>query len=95
LPGDKISELKGMDTGHMLSLLVENRLISTPGARRVSDFVGDFNYLGMIHQHTERREGQWVPQDPSMAQLRQLVTEYCILPVGSQQVSTESSPYFV
>lgn len=48
LPGDKISELKGMDTGHMLSLLVENRLISTPGARRVSDFVGDFNYLGYV-----------------------------------------------
>lgn len=46
----------------------------------------------MIHQHTERREGQWVPQDPSMAQLRQLVTEYCILPVGSQQVSTKSNP---
>lgn len=40
----------------------------------------------MIHQHTERREGQWIPQDPSMAQLRQLVTEYCILPVGSKQV---------
>ncbi|CAN0470967.1 unnamed protein product [Hapterophycus canaliculatus] len=40
----------------------------------------------MIHQHTERREGQWVPQDPSMAQLRQLVTEFCILPVGSKQV---------
>lgn len=37
-----------MDTGHMLSLLVENRLISTPGARKVSDFVGDFNYLGYV-----------------------------------------------
>lgn len=48
LPGDKISELKGMDTDHMLSLLVENRLISTPGARRVSDFVGEFNYLGYV-----------------------------------------------
>lgn len=32
----------------MLSLLVENRLISTPGARKVSDFVGDFNYLGYV-----------------------------------------------
>ncbi|CAM9608749.1 unnamed protein product, partial [Sphacelaria rigidula] len=46
----------------------------------------------MIHQHTERREGAWVPQDPSMAQLRQLVTEYCILPVGSQQLKTSLNP---
>lgn len=48
LPGDKISELKNMDTDQMLSLLVENRLVSTPAPRRVSDFIGDFNYLGYI-----------------------------------------------
>ena len=35
-----------MDTDQMLSLLVENRLISTAAPRRVSDFIGDFNYLG-------------------------------------------------
>lgn len=35
-----------MDTDQMLSLLVENRLINTVGARRISDFIGDFNYLG-------------------------------------------------
>lgn len=46
LPGDKISELKNMDTDQMLSLLVENRLICTAAPRRVSDFIGDFNYLG-------------------------------------------------
>lgn len=46
LPGDKISELKNMDTDQMLSLLVENRLINTYGQRHISDFVGDFNYLG-------------------------------------------------
>ncbi|CAN0258915.1 unnamed protein product, partial [Scytosiphon promiscuus] len=92
LPGDKIAELKNMDTDQMISLLVENRLISTVAPRRVSDFIGDFNYLGMIHQHTERREGQWVPQDPSMAQLRQLVTEFCILPVGSKQLKASLKP---
>lgn len=46
LPGDKISELKNMDTDQMLSLLVENRLVSMAASRRVSDFIGDFNYLG-------------------------------------------------
>lgn len=30
-----------------------------------------------------------MPQDPSMAQLRQLITEYCILPVGSHQVQNK------
>ncbi|CAN0247101.1 unnamed protein product, partial [Hapterophycus canaliculatus] len=48
LPGDKIAELKNMDTDQMLSLLVENRLISTVAPRRVSDFIGDFNYLGCV-----------------------------------------------
>lgn len=35
-----------MDTDQMLSLLVENRLVSMATPRRVSDFIGDFNYLG-------------------------------------------------
>lgn len=35
-----------MDTDQMLSLLVENRLISMAAPRRVSNFIGDFNYLG-------------------------------------------------
>lgn len=46
LPGDKLSELKNMDTDQMLSLLVESKLVNTVGVRRVSDFIGDFNYLG-------------------------------------------------
>lgn len=35
-----------MDMDQMLSLLVENRLVSMAAPRRVSDFIGDFNYLG-------------------------------------------------
>merc|ERR1711988_400178 len=46
--------------------------------------VGDFNYLGTVHQHMDRKDqGEWVPPDPSMAQLRASITEYCILPNGS------------
>ena len=49
--------------------------------------VGDFNYLGSVHHNADRKdEGKWEPQDPSVSQLRQSITEYCILPNGSAEV---------
>ncbi|CAM9258073.1 unnamed protein product, partial [Phaeothamnion confervicola] len=92
LPGDKITELRGMDTDQMLSALVESRVVNFYRPVYIADMIGDFNYLGTIHQHTERRDGEWAPQDPSMAQLRQLVTEYCILPVGSRALKESIKP---
>ncbi len=52
--------------------------------------MGEFNYLGSSYQSTnnpgQRVDGFWVPQDPSAPQVRQSLTEYAILPLGSQAV---------
>ena len=87
LPGEKIKELKELDTDQMLSVLIEKNLVVKTKDRKVSDFVGEFNYLGSMHQHAERSDdSKWIPQDPSLAQLRQSIVEYCILPNGSAEI---------
>lgn len=88
LPGEKIAELKGMDADHMLSILVEHKLVvRVRDNRTMNSLVGEFNYLGSVHHNADRKdEGAWEPQDPSIAQLRQSITEYCILPNGSSEV---------
>mmetsp|Transcript_33895 Transcript_33895/g.44710 ORF Transcript_33895/g.44710 Transcript_33895/m.44710 type:complete len:899 (-) Transcript_33895:293-2989(-) len=91
LPGEKISELKTMDHDHMLCILVENKIINNYRPKHVHDLVGDFNYLGSVHHSSDTKGGanpsdSWFPQDPSMAQLRQNITEYCILPNGSAEI---------
>jgi hypothetical protein len=86
LPGEKIAELKGRAPDSFLSVLVEHQIVHAPRPGvRVRDFVGSFNFLGTVYQHSERRDrfGNWVPQDPSAAQLRQSLTEYGVLPLGS------------
>ncbi|KAG7383978.1 hypothetical protein PHYPSEUDO_003147 [Phytophthora pseudosyringae] len=86
LPGEKIAELKGRAPDSFLSVLVEHQIVHAPRPGvRVRDFVGSFNFLGTVYQHCERRDrlGNWVPQDPSAAQLRQSLTEYGVLPMGS------------
>ncbi|KAF1772898.1 P-loop containing nucleoside triphosphate hydrolase [Phytophthora cactorum] len=82
----KIAELKGRAPDSFLSVLVEHQIVHAPRPGvRVRDFVGSFNFLGTIFQHSDRRDrfGNWVPQDPSAAQLRQSITEYGVLPLGS------------
>merc|ERR1719230_632013 len=92
LPGEKINELKNMEIDQMLSILVECRIINNYRDRHIDHLVGDFNYLGTVHQHMDRKVGdgdnerKWVPPDPSMAQLRASITEYCILPNGSLNI---------
>eukprot|EP00981_Chlorochromonas_danica_P013134 scaffold5903_cov165-Ochromonas_danica.AAC.9 len=87
LPGEKIAELKGLDADHMLSVLVEYQLVVKPRPRTMDSLIGEFNYLGSVHHSADRKdEGSWQPQDPSIAQLRQSITEYCILPNGSAEV---------
>ncbi|OWZ11823.1 IQ and AAA domain-containing hypothetical protein [Phytophthora megakarya] len=86
LPGEKIAELKGRAPDSFLSVLVENQIVHVPRPYvRVRDYVGSFNFLGTIFQHSDRRDrfGNWVPQDPSAAQIRQSITEYGVLPLGS------------
>ncbi|CEG47354.1 iq and aaa domain-containing [Plasmopara halstedii] len=86
LPGEKIAELKGRAPDSFLSILVDYQIVHAPRPGvRVRDFIGSFNLLGTILQHSDRRDrvGNWVPQDPSAAQLRQLITEYGVLPLSS------------
>jgi IQ and AAA domain-containing protein len=87
LPGEKISELKGLDSDQMLAILIENGLVVRSKEKFVQSMVGDFNYLGSMHHNAERKDQTvWSVQDPSIAQIRQTVTEYCILPNGSPEV---------
>ena len=46
--------------------------------QRLTDFIGEFNYL-----HSMLDNIKDTPYDPSMALIRQLVTEYIIFPLGS------------
>jgi len=50
-------------------------------AARLTDFIGEFNY---IHSMLDNLEA--APHDPSMALIRQLVTEYIIFPLGSELI---------
>ncbi|KAJ1457758.1 hypothetical protein M885DRAFT_514814 [Pelagophyceae sp. CCMP2097] len=90
LPGEKLAELKGLGVEEMLALLVEAKVVNDYRDRRISDLVGDFNYLGTVQQHTESHHGrEWAPPDPSMAQLRAALTEYCVLPLGSAEIKAK------
>ena len=47
----------------------------------MTDFLGEFNYLGTV-----LRQRNLEPQ-VSLHDVRRVVTEYCILPMGSQKAS--------
>eukprot|EP00753_Platysulcus_tardus_P020054 PLAT7719.1.p1 GENE.PLAT7719.1~~PLAT7719.1.p1 ORF type:complete len:919 (+),score=579.46 PLAT7719.1:53-2758(+) len=96
LPGERL--LSGMEVDQMLALLVEYRVVNSYRDSRIADLVGDFNYLGSSTPHvavsyTEKtveeettRSYAWTAQDPSIAQIRQSLTEYAVLPLGSSYV---------
>merc|ERR1712147_54245 len=48
-------------------------------AQNLTDFIGEFNYI-----HSMMDDIKFTPNDPSMALIRQLVTEYIIFPLGSE-----------
>lgn len=89
LPGEKISELKGLDADQMLAILIENNLVVRCKEKTMRGMVGDFNYLGSMHHNAERKDQSSTSvQDPSLAQIRQTITEYCVLPNGSDDIKT-------
>jgi ATP-dependent 26S proteasome regulatory subunit len=49
----------------------------------LQDFIGEFNYI-----HSMLDDIRETPYDPSMALIRQLVTEYIIFPLGSELART-------
>jgi len=76
LPGGKlIYEMSDYD---ILKELIHCQICKYLPPCKLSDFVGEFNY---IHSMLDDLEN--CPFDPSMAIIRQLVTEYVIFPLGS------------
>ena len=68
--------------------LVSNGLIKPCPKTHVQDYLGLPHLLGF--QLQQQQQGD--PGDPSMPQVRQLVSEYCILPLGSTNVH-EKAPF--
>ena len=70
-----------MTPKEILITLINNNIVKKIPAANLSDFIGEFNYI-----HTMLDDINKVPYDPSMALVRQLVTEYIIFPLGSELV---------
>ena len=79
LPGAKY--IRDMTEYDMLVELVKNGIVKKLPPANLKDFIGEFNYIAMMMEDLE--EG---PREPSMALIRQLVTEYIIFPLGSALV---------
>ena len=65
----------------MLVELVKNGIVKKLPPANLKDFIGEFNYIHMMMEDLNDR-----PREPSMALIRQLVTEYIIFPLGSALV---------
>ncbi len=65
----------------MLVELVKNGIVRKLPPANLKDFIGEFNYIHMMMEDLNDR-----PREPSMALIRQLVTEYIIFPLGSALV---------
>jgi SpoVK/Ycf46/Vps4 family AAA+-type ATPase len=53
----------------------------------VQEYLGSSNFIGATMERAS------IIPDPSMAQIRQAVSEYCILPLGSQAVHEKLEPH--
>ena len=102
LPGDKL--FKGVDDDQLLGILINDQLLNTYQPIRVADFHGDF-YGDARGAAGTRAGGQgagigagagdggaFVPQNPRMPQIRSLVTEYAVLPLGSASIKAALDP---
>ena len=84
LPGEKLCS--AMSVEEMLAHMVELAIVNQVSPVDLSSLVGDFNYIGSLyHEHADVKDryGNWVPQNPSIPQVRQALTEYILLPLGS------------
>lgn len=80
IPGLKAIK-KYTDIRDLLLELVQNGIAKKLPPQSLNDFRGDFNYL-----HSMMDDLTQSPRDPSMALIRQIVTETCIFPLGSKLV---------
>ena len=80
IPG--LKQLKNFNfVEDLLTELVQMGIAKKFPAENLANYKGDFNYL-----HSMMDDLTVGPQDPSMALIRQLVTETCIFPLGSKLV---------
>jgi len=90
LPGAKLPGMKDMSVDEMLSILVKNGLVSLPDEEhKLHDFIGGFdNGRPKLSTDMDKQE-RWIPQDPSALQLQKTIMEYCILPLGSDDIKSK------
>ncbi|KAL7536431.1 hypothetical protein ACHAXR_007155 [Thalassiosira sp. AJA248-18] len=88
LPGAKIPGMKEMGIEEMLGVLVQNGLVYTPEEHALNDFIGGFDNVRPKLPDIMDKQERWIPDDPSAFQLRKIIMEYCILPLGSQQIKS-------
>lgn len=79
LPGVKL--LKNMDEYDMLIDLVKNNVVKKLPPENLKEFLGEFNYIASMMEDVND-----TPRPPSMALIRQIVTEFIIFPLGSPLV---------
>jgi len=79
LPG--ASAIRDKDTYELLVELINHNIVKKLPPQKLTDFIGEFNYI-----HSMLDDINFGPRDPSMALIRQLVTEYIIFPLGSKMV---------
>lgn len=79
LPGGKA--IFGRDEYDLLVELIQHNIVKKLPVTKLTDFLGEFNYI-----HSMLDDIKEAPYDPSMALIRQLVTEYIIFPLGSALV---------
>jgi len=68
--------------------LIQNNIVKKIPPQVMTDFIGEFNYI-----HSMLDDIKETPYDPSMALIRQLVTEYIIFPLGSELVKSRFPEY--
>lgn len=63
LPGDKIAELKGLDSDQILSMLIEHQLVVRVRNKKLDHFIGEYNYSKNEnrndHQNADRIQGTY------------------------------------
>jgi hypothetical protein len=79
LPGFKAVYMR--DEYDILVELIQHNIVKKLPPTKLTDFIGEFNYI-----HSMLDDIKEAPYDPSMALIRQLVTEYIIFPLGSKMV---------
>jgi len=87
LPGEKIGEIKSWTPDEMLADLIENKLVNTYIQRRMTDIVGGGSAMPpKVVPPAPVKDEKKPPLAPlplpSMAQIRNALTEYAVLPLG-------------